>query len=209
MSGPVPFGGFGSTNNLLAFDASDLLYTGVRGGGSPLMTLGTPPTSPFFPGPAFGTLSAPIGLGTGVPTLSGLAFVTLNASPDCSLAVPSLGELWPPNHAWTPVNVLGVTDPDGDAFSVVIDAIRQDEPINGRADGNTAPDASGVGTSVAMLLAERSGRGNGRVYEIDFTATDVNGGFCSGTVEVGVRHDQGNKSGPAINDGATIDSTVP
>ena len=121
--------------------------------------------------------------------------------------MPSLGELWPSNHAWTPVSVV-VTDPDGDPVSITIDAIRQDESINGRGDGNTAPDASGVGTSVAMLRAERSGRGNGRVYEIDYTASDGVGGSCSSTVEVGVRHDQG-KSGPAVNDGATIDSTVP
>lgn len=43
LSGPVAFGAFGATNNVLAFDMADLLYTAVRGGSSPLMTLGTPP----------------------------------------------------------------------------------------------------------------------------------------------------------------------
>ena len=208
LSSPILFGGFGDSANMLAFDMADLLYTGTRGGGSPLKTLGTPP--PPVTTPPFGTLSAPIGLGTGIPGLAGLAFDgMLNYDPVCSAAVASRSELWPPNHAWTPVSVMGVTDPDGDFFLITIDAIRQDEPLNGRADGNTAPDASGLGTSVAMLRAERSSRGNGRVYEIDFTATDVNGASCTGTVEVGVRRDQGRRGGPAVNDGATIDSTGP
>ena len=101
-----------------------------------------------------------------------------------------------------------MTDPDGDFVLITIDAVMQDEPINGRADGNTAPDAE-ISGAVAMLRAERSGRGNGRVYVIDFTADDMKGGMCSDTVEVGVRHDQGKKSGAAIKDSPLIDSTVP
>ncbi len=49
LSGPIAFGAFSATNNMLAFDMADLLYTGVRAGGSPLMTLGTPP--PLSPSP--------------------------------------------------------------------------------------------------------------------------------------------------------------
>jgi hypothetical protein len=47
------------------------------------------------------------------------------------------------------------------------------------------------------LRGERSGRGDGRVYRIHFTATDPQGASCSGTVTVGVPHDKG--SGPAID----------
>ena len=63
----------GSTGGMLAFDRSDLLYRGTRGGGSPLMTLGTPPP-PAENIPTFGILSAPIGTGTGIPGLAALAF---------------------------------------------------------------------------------------------------------------------------------------
>ena len=166
---------------MLAFDGSDTLFTAERGivGGAELQTIEL-----VGPVPLVGTVSAvtavsPFGL-TGVPGLTALAFGSFNSAPDCSLASASLAELWPPNHAWTPVTV-SVTDPDGDFVMVTIDAIWQDEAINGRGDGNTAPDADGVGTSVAMLRAERSGRENGRVYEIDFTADDGVGGSCSGT----------------------------
>ena len=106
--------------------------------------------------------------------------------------------------------MLGVTDPDGDPLAITIDGVRQDEPVRGIGDGNTGPDGAGVGTGSAQVRAERSGKGNGRVYEISFTADDGEGGSCSGTVKVGVRHDQGKgkKGGPAVNDGAIFDSTV-
>jgi hypothetical protein len=39
-----------------------------------------------------------------------------------------------------------------------------------------------------MLRAERSGKGNGRVYQVDFTADDGQGGSCTGSVNVGVPH---------------------
>jgi hypothetical protein len=64
------------------------------------------------------------------------------------------------------VSIQGVVDPDCDAVTIRIDKIMQDEPVNGTGDGDTCPDASGVGTSTAQVRAERSGGGNGRVYTI-------------------------------------------
>ncbi|HEU4389983.1 MAG TPA: hypothetical protein VFV34_19435, partial [Blastocatellia bacterium] len=80
----------------------------------------------------------------------------------------------------------------------------QDEPVDGTGDGNTCPDATGVGTSTAQVRAERSGNGNGRVYTDFFTATDGKGGSCQGSVQVGVPH---NSHGTAVDDGAVYDST--
>jgi len=37
-----------------------------------------------------------------------------NHDPDCNAAAADLPELWPPNHRFVPVTILGVTDPDGD-----------------------------------------------------------------------------------------------
>lgn len=178
------------TRNMLAIDETNTLYTASRGGAGKLATID----------PGTGVIT-PKALSHGIAKISALAFQP--APPACSAAVPSLSELWPPNHAMVWVDILGVSD-------VTIDAIRQDEPVRGRGAGRTGPDARGVGTSWARLRAERSGRGNGRVYEISFTADDGEGGSCSGTVEVGVRHDRGKgkKGGPAVNDGATFDSTV-
>jgi hypothetical protein len=136
----------------------------------------------------------------------------VNRDPDCSRAVPSVTEIWPPNHKQTVVvDILGVTDPDGDPVTITVTMILQDEPTNTLGDGDTWVDGSGVGTARASVRAERSGTprlpGNGRVYEIFFTASDGHGGTCSSSVKVGVPHDQDHR--PAVDDGAHYDSTMP
>jgi len=135
---------------------------------------------------------------------------SINQPPDCTGAMASRDTLWPPNHSFRDIEILGVTDPDGDAFEIVVDQIRQDEPTNSDDDGDTCPDGMVVGTDVASVRAERIGgegydEGDGRVYRIDFTATDVYGASCSGYVKVGVPHD---RSAPAEDLGALFDSTA-
>ncbi len=135
--------------------------------------------------------------------------VIVNQPPDCSGAYPSIARLWPPNNKFVPVQVLGVTDPDGDPVTITIDAIRQDEPVNTYGDGNFAPDGTGVGSSTAQVRAERSGTakvpGNGRMYHIYFTADDGRGLTCSGEVLVGVPHDV---KDAVIDGGPIYDSTL-
>ncbi len=130
-----------------------------------------------------------------------------NQPPVCTGATPSIATLWSPNHQYVPIDVLGVTDPDGDPVTITVDGISQDEPVNGLGDGDTAPDGAGVGTSTAQVRAERAGGGNGRVYHIDFTADDGNGGQCNGNVLVGVPKSQG-KNGAPVDGGALFDSTT-
>jgi hypothetical protein len=129
----------------------------------------------------------------------------LNAPPDCAGAVASRNKLWPPNHKLRPVTVT-VTDPDGDAVTVTITSVKQDERLNGRADGNTSPDAAtGSASKEVLLRAERSGIGDGRVYGIRFEATDSRGASCTGRVFVGVPHDRGRGRVP-VNSGLVFDS---
>ena len=128
-----------------------------------------------------------------------------NSAPDCSRARPSVERVWPPDHKKVAVRILGVTDPEGDAVSVRVDRVTQDEPVNGWGDGDTCPDGGGVGTPTALIRAERSGGGNGRVYTIYFTATDSRGASCSGSVRVCVPRDG---QGSCEDDGARFDSTV-
>jgi hypothetical protein len=128
----------------------------------------------------------------------------VNSAPDCAGAVASPGRLWPPNHKLRPVT-LTVTDPDGDPVTVTVASVRQDEPVRGKGDGRTAPDAVLTSSSKLRLRAERSGRGNGRVYGIWFEASDGNGGSCTGRTLVGVPHDRGRGRNP-VNSGLAYDS---
>jgi len=131
----------------------------------------------------------------------------LNQPPDCSGAYPSIGTLWPPNHKFHQIEVLGVTDPDGDPVTITVDSIYQDEEVDSTGDGAFAPDGDGVGTSTALIRAERDGSNNGRVYHIGYTADDGQGGTCSGEIVVSVPKSMG-KKGAAVDDGVLYDSTA-
>ena len=109
------------------------------------------------------------------------------------------------------VNIPGVTDPDGDAVSITINTIFQDEPVDSSGNGKFAPDGAGAGSNIADVRAERvggslNGPGNGRIYHIGFSVDDGLGGSCSGEVTVGVPHDQARVP---IDEGTLYDSTVP
>jgi hypothetical protein len=121
-----------------------------------------------------------------------------NKPPVCSGVRATPNELWPPNHKFVTVSLSGGTDPDGDATTLTITGVTQDEAIDGLGDGDTAPDAAWVtGTRAQVQLrAERSGTGDGRVYRISFTVSDGSD-TCHGTVTVGVPHDQ--SGDPAVD----------
>jgi hypothetical protein len=133
-----------------------------------------------------------------------------NLGPVCSAAYPSINQIWSPDHRQQLISIFGVTDPDNDPLTIIIRRIVQDEPTNTNGDGNSWIDGGGLGSSQAWVRAERAGTKkvseNGRIYEIFFDASDGRGKSCTGSVKVGVPHDQG--SGPAVDDGKRYDSTV-
>jgi len=137
--------------------------------------------------------------------VQGTAAEVLNQPPDCSNAAPSETSLWPPNHKLRSITIEGVTDPDGDAVTITATSVSQDEAVRetGIGSGNTAPDAT---ISPLAVRAERNGNpkspGNGRVYHVNFTADDGNGGQCTGTVNVCVPHDQ--RPGATCVDGGPL-----
>jgi hypothetical protein len=145
-----------------------------------------------------------------ITLVNGTFTIVSNRPPVCSAATG--GEVWPPNHKkFYVATINGVTDPDGGAITIKVTGIWQDEPIDSTGDGQFAPDGQGVGTATAWIRAERNGEGNkaagnGRVYEILFTATDNKGATCSGSVIWTVPHDQGQRS-TAIDNGVRYDST--
>jgi hypothetical protein len=77
--------------------------------------------------------------------------------------------------------------------------VSSSEPENGLGDGDTAPDWTEPiidqtdGIITLQLRAERSGRGNGRVYTVTITATDESGNTTQAGVDIIVPHDQKRK----------------
>ena len=117
-----------------------------------------------------------------------------------------MSALWPPNHKLNAVRLRGGSDIDGDPVSIAVTGVTQDEPIDGLGDGDTSPDAVvGATPSEVLVRAERSGRGDGRVYVISYAVSDGHGGSCSGSWRVAVPHDQG-KGSIAVDSGQTFNS---
>jgi hypothetical protein len=135
-------------------------------------------------------------------SLYGVAGQTHNSPPDVYDAHPSIEFLWPPNGKFVEVEILGVTDPDGDEVTITILNITSDEFVG------WCSDAYGVGEDTAWLRAQRFGWGNGRVYEITFLASDGRGGESMGSVFVYVPHHK-RRCGfvMPIDDGQIYDAT--
>ncbi|HEV8374823.1 MAG TPA: hypothetical protein VGR38_01160 [Candidatus Polarisedimenticolia bacterium] len=133
-----------------------------------------------------------------------------NAAPNCDAATFTATPFWPPTGQFADVTVQGVTDPDGDPVAIQVTGIRQDEPLKEKGARKTCPDGSGVGTPTAQIRMERSGLGDGRVYEISFLASDGKGGQCTGKIKACVPHDTGKKRKFSCTDqGPLFDSTGP
>jgi uncharacterized repeat protein (TIGR01451 family) len=125
--------------------------------------------------------------------------LTVNHNPVCT-SLTAGPPLWPPNHKLHTVTVSGATDPDGNPLTTTITGVTQDEPLNALGDGNTSPDAfPGPASDQALIRAERSGLGDGRVYVLHVTVTDGLGGECTGTAAVSVPHDRSGR--PAVDSG--------
>lgn len=183
-------------------DLDGLSYSWTQTGGPSVLLTGANTTSPTFTAPnvaaggAFLTFQLTVHDGhvsSAVDTVQ-VAVVNVNDPPVCTLAQASPNLLWPPNHTMTQVSIVGLTDPQNQTLTITYPTVKQDEPINGLGDGDTSPDAAVSGNDI-LLRAERAGSGNGRVYVVQFTATNADGAHCSGTVNVTVPH---NKKDQAI-----------
>lgn len=117
-----------------------------------------------------------------------------NTAPDCSGVQPSPSRLWAPNHKFRLVSLAGATDPDGDALSYEIRSVTQDEPVLRGTDARR-----GERSDQVWLRTERRGKGDGRVYRIEYLAWDGQGNACDGTAKVVVPHD---RARPAAHDSA-------
>lgn len=132
-----------------------------------------------------------------------VSVVSTNEPPTVTAATASVGTLWPPDHRMVPISIAGVADPNNNA-TITITGVTQDEPTNGLGDGDTAIDAIINPDGTVLLRSERSGKGDGRVYRISFTASDFEGS-ASGVVKVGVPHSK--KTTAAVDSGGVFIST--
>lgn len=133
-----------------------------------------------------------------------------NTPPDTDDAYPSFDCLRLPFHQFIPIQILGVTDPDGDDVTIMITEITSDEPTAtapGAGGPEHAPDAYGVGTDIAYLRSERSALGDGRVYVINFVAIDEMGEGTEGSVSVVVPKVP-RRCNTAVDSGQLYDATV-
>jgi hypothetical protein len=117
--------------------------------------------------------------------------------PDISVMV-SPEFLWPPNHKMATINALvTVTDPIDPDPLVILESITSNEPDDapGSGDGNTVDDIQdaefGTEDYEFLLRAERSGKGDGRIYTITYRVTNFTGNTSTGTATVTVPHDKG------------------
>jgi hypothetical protein len=135
----------------------------------------------------------------GFDTLCFAADETVPPVLDCDVAPVTL---WPPNHKMVPLTINL-----GEGVDIAVSSITQDEPVTSPSTGNFAPDGQ---TSPLAVRAERAGApelpGDGRVYNVNFTATDTAGETCQGTLEVCVPHDQ---SDPTCVDSGQNYSSIP
>jgi dipeptidyl aminopeptidase/acylaminoacyl peptidase len=132
--------------------------------------------------------------------------VAPNEPPDCSGVRASRPVLENHNRRLVWESLEGAMDPDGDPVTLMIDGVTQDEPVTSHGD-RTAADAVLKGDGQLRVRAERSPRGDGRVYRIAFTVSDDHGGSCSGTVTVAVPR---KKRKPAVDSAPpSYDSLAP
>ncbi len=204
---PVTLDGSGSTDP----DNNPLTYSWEQTGGTPVALSDSTSVSPTFTAPQVGSggetlqfeLTVTDSWGSADTASVDILVQNINDPPICANAYADPSSMWPPNHKMVAVRIFGVTDRDNDKTTISVTGVTQDEPINGLGDGDTSPDAVIQSDGSVLLRAERAGKGNGRVYSIQFTATDQYGQSCSGSVAVTVPH---NKKGAAVDSGQNHDS---
>jgi cysteine-rich repeat protein len=139
--------------------------------------------------------------------------VTIQDTTAPTVSVAGFHELWPPNHkypkgdyATATLADCGITIVDQcqgpislGAANATITCVTSDELENEKGDGNTSNDAVILSGSSVKLRAERSGKGDGRVYNIHFRVTDAAGNTSNAVCPVTVPHDQ--SGAPAVDSG--------
>jgi hypothetical protein len=113
------------------------------------------------------------------------------------------------------VSVQNVTDKDGDTVTITITGVTQDEGTKASDTQITGtwkcPDATISTTTknsvtlAAEALNAKATNPSGRVYSVQFTASDGVGGSCNGSVKVRAKP---GTAGTCVDEGQAYTSTV-
>jgi hypothetical protein len=119
----------------------------------------------------------------------------IDTTPPKIKVVLSRDVLWPPNDRLVTVLAsVEITDTCDPNPTFVLTSITSDQSGSGLLDGarlrNIQGAAFGTPDVEFQLRSEHSNVGDGRVYRVAYTASDVSGNAADGTVDVSVPHDQ-------------------
>jgi hypothetical protein len=95
---------------------------------------------------------------------------------------------YPPNHDFNDVDLVGVTDPGGDSFTIHVLNVMQDEGVLGGGGRKSCPDVVIEGERVLVRL-ERAVNENGRIDKIRVSALDSSGASRTVAVRVCMPHE--------------------
>lgn len=156
-------------------------------------------------------LTMDLGIGTHELVLTGFDGTNLSEPASCVISVidvdaptvapiPSVSQLWPPNHKLVPVTIEANAYDDSGGPVYLDVSVMSSEPPDGQGDGSTEPDwiVDGVeegpgGMIYLQLRSERSGKGEGRTYTVTIVATDAYGNSSSAQVNIIAPHDKGKR----------------
>lgn len=124
-----------------------------------------------------------------------------NNPPTCSNTQMTLLGPFNPN-LFVPIVLSGAVDPDGDPLTYAADSIFQDEKLTGAFDATLAgPTVRKWRSANPSLPASQQ---TGRVYYINYTASDPGGLSCTGQIQVCLP-----RVGACVAEGPLYKSTVP
>ncbi|QNA44166.1 Ig-like domain-containing protein [Lacibacter sediminis] len=131
--------------------------------------------------------------------------VSDNELPTIISVTASPSSLWPPNHKMKTVTLTTEsTDNCGKPDCKIIGVI-SNEPEVGTGDGDLPNDWLITGSNTVELRAERSGAGNGRIYDIFVECTDASGNKATSKTQVIVAHNiTAPQSGASYKIGSTV-----
>ncbi len=116
--------------------------------------------------------------------------------PSCNLGRVEESVLWPPDHRMHEIELEDIFERDHEddpGNKITFTSVTQDEPTSGLGDGDAPVDCTLKPKSV-LVRRERQTTGSGRVYTVNYTATNARGEACVGAVKLCVPQSSKKKS---------------